>query len=191
MNAMLPSTVADDDGGHSVAAAEAEHPCWQVHDLQAEVADLQAAVRSQPAATSSAAARRQLPSDFLANLGSLDLWKSSGNLRHSASEIDLEDPKHEGKSEPWLAGHRWRWLRIAASHAQRLTKLAEAQMAASGWDLSLKQFASTKGLVSSRVWLIVVYMVVLHLMLMVSFTKSSQPDLDTLCAPKQRLQLPG
>ena len=164
----------------------------QVHDLQAEIADLQATIHSQRMAPSSTAARsRQLPSDFLADVGSLDLWKGNNRLRRSVSEIDLEDPKHEGKSEPWLAGHRWRWLRIAASHAQRLSKLADAQLPASGWGSSLKQFVGTKGLISTRTWLIIAYLVILHLMLMVSFTKSSQPDLDTLCAPKQRLQLPG
>ena len=160
----------------------------QVHDLQAENADLQAALHSQPAASSSTASRRQLPSDFLADF-SLDLWQGN-RLRAIPSHVDLEDPKHEGKSEPWLAGNRWRWLRIAAGQAQRLSKLAENQLAASGFASSLKQMVGTKGRVSGRVWLVVAYLAILHLTLMVSFTKS-QPNLDVLCAPKQGLRLPG
>ncbi|KAK9844712.1 hypothetical protein WJX74_005818 [Apatococcus lobatus] len=171
-------------------AEEANDLRRRVHDLQAEVADLQAALQSQSAAGPSSAARRQLPSDFLADLGSLDVWQGS-RLRASASEIDLEDPKHEGKSEPWLAGHRWRWLRIAASYAQRLSKYAETQLASSSWGPGLKQMVATKGHVSGRFWLIAVYLVILHLFLMITFTKSTQPDLDTLCAPRQGLRLPG
>lgn len=162
----------------------------QVHDLQAEVADLQAALRTQSAAGHSSAARQQLPSDFLAHLGTLDLWQGD-RMRPDATEIDLEDPKHEGKSEPWLAGHRWRWLRIAAGHAQRLSKLADSQLALSGWAPGLKQMVGTKGRVSGRFWLVAAYLAILHLTLMISFTKSSQPDLDTLCAPRQGLRLPG
>lgn len=162
----------------------------QVHDLQAEVADLQSALRSQSTMVSSSAARRQLPSDFLADLGTLDLWQGN-RLRPSTSELDLEDPKHEGKSEPWLAGHRWRWLRIAAGHAQRLSKYAEAQLSSSSWGPGLKQMVATKGRVSGRFWLIAAYLFILHLTLMISFTKSSQPDLDTLCAPQHGLRLPG
>ena len=76
-------------------------------------------------------------------------------------DTDLEAPSRRGPSPPLPPG-----LRSLSSSARRaVTRLPGA--------------ASVHGVVSARMWLLVGYLVVLHLTVMFFFTK--EHDLDALC----------